>query len=60
MAAMRPTRIPASEWRKLTEAEQRQRIRESTVTDLKSLDPDLRAMIHDMAKLRPQPTTPAA
>ncbi len=56
---MRPTRIPASEWRKLTEDERRRRIQDNAVTDLDTLHPDLRAIVDDMVK-QAAADTPAA
>ncbi len=60
MAAMRPTPIPANEWRDLSDTEQRQQIRGSTVTDLDTLDPALRALVNDMANTQPKRATPTA
>lgn len=47
---MRPTQISASEWAELTEEQRRQRIRDNAITDYRTLDPDLRALVDDMVK----------
>lgn len=46
---MKSSRVPGSEWRKLSEAEQLRVIRDSAVPDWRTLDPELRKIVLDMA-----------